>query len=130
MLLASREPLSSSHRGSLMPPLKKQVALVYGRFAIVYRYRGLAQLGERHPYKVDVIGSSPITSTIFNGLVAQLVEHVPEEHGVVGSIPAGPTITFYLINLSRDVAQLGTAPGLGPGDRRFKSCHPDHYEKS
>ena len=24
----------------------------------------LAQLGERHPYKVDVVGSSPITSTI------------------------------------------------------------------
>ncbi len=26
----------------------------------------------------------------------------------------------------RDVAQLGRAPGLGPGGRRFKSCHPDH----
>ena len=27
---------------------------------------------------------------------------------------------------TRDVAQLGSAPGLGPGCRRFKSCHPDH----
>ncbi len=25
----------------------------------------------------------------------------------------------------RDVAQLGRAPGLGPGGRMFKSCHPD-----
>jgi hypothetical protein len=25
----------------------------------------------------------------------------------------------------RDVAQLGRAPGLGPGGRRFESCHPD-----
>ncbi|MDF2669961.1 MAG: hypothetical protein K0R67_2267, partial [Paenibacillus sp.] len=26
----------------------------------------------------------------------------------------------------RDVAQLGRAPGLGPGGRMFKSCRPDH----
>lgn len=26
--------------------------------------RGLAQLVERHPYKVDVIGSSPVAPTI------------------------------------------------------------------
>jgi hypothetical protein len=25
----------------------------------------------------------------------------------------------------RDVAQLGSAPGLGPGGRRFESGHPD-----
>lgn len=25
-----------------------------------------------------------------------------------------------------DIAQLGSAPGLGPGGRRFKSCYPDH----
>ncbi len=27
----------------------------------------------------------------------------------------------------REVAQLGRAPGLGPGGRRFKSCLPDHH---
>ncbi len=27
----------------------------------------------------------------------------------------------------RDVAQLGSAPGLGPGGRRFESCHPDQF---
>ena len=42
----------------------------------------------------------------------------------------------YIINLvaeedknkrqQRDVAQFGRAPGLGPGCRRFESCHPDH----
>lgn len=25
----------------------------------------------------------------------------------------------------RDIAQLGSAPGLGPGGRRFESCYPD-----
>lgn len=27
----------------------------------------------------------------------------------------------------RDVAQLGSAPALGAGCRRFKSCHPDTF---
>ena len=27
----------------------------------------------------------------------------------------------------RDVAQFGSAFGLGPKGRRFKSCHPDHF---
>jgi hypothetical protein len=29
-----------------------------------FRDRGIAQLVERHPYKVDVIGSSPVAPTI------------------------------------------------------------------
>ena len=29
-------------------------------------YAGLAQMGERYPYKVDVIGSIPISCTIIN----------------------------------------------------------------
>ena len=32
---------------------------------------------------------------------------------------------FYLISAFREVAQLGSAPGLGPGGRRFESCLPD-----
>jgi hypothetical protein len=39
----------------------------------------LAQLGERYPYKVDVIGSSPITSTI-------------QEYGVNGSMSVSKTV--------------------------------------
>ena len=27
----------------------------------------------------------------------------------------------------RDVAQFGSASGLGPEGRRFESCHPDHF---
>jgi hypothetical protein len=34
------------------------------------------------------------------------------------------------INTNRGVAQLGRAPALGAGSRRFKSCHPDCSEKS
>ncbi len=38
-------------------------------------------------------------------------------------------LSFDTISIldSRDVAQLGRAPGLGPGGRRFESCHPDHF---
>ena len=32
-------------------------------------------------------------------------------------------------NLIRGVAQPGSASGLGPEGRRFKSCRPDHYMK-
>ncbi len=28
----------------------------------------------------------------------------------------------------RDVAQLGSAPALGAGGRRFKSCRPDQWD--
>ena len=28
------------------------------------------------------------------------------------------------------MAQLGSAPALGAGGRRFKSCLPDHYKSS
>ena len=31
---------------------------------------------------------------------------------------------------NRDVAQLGSASGLGPEGRRFESCHPDHVGTS
>ena len=30
----------------------------------------------------------------------------------------------------RGVAQFGSASGLGPEGRRFKSCHPDHENGS
>ena len=30
--------------------------------------------------------------------------------------------------MQREVAQLGSAPGLGPGGRRFESCLPDHLK--
>ena len=32
---------------------------------------------------------------------------------------------FAVSNIDRGVAQSGSAPGLGPGGRRFESCHPD-----
>ena len=32
-------------------------------------------------------------------------------------------------NHIRGVAQPGSASGLGPEGRRFKSCRPDHYKK-
>ena len=35
-----------------------------------------------------------------------------------------------LMNMQRGVAQLGSASGLGPGGRRFESCHPDFLSNS
>ena len=35
---------------------------------------------------------------------------------------------FFLLQLyiiEREIAQLGRAPGLGPGGRKFESCHLD-----
>ena len=40
---------------------------------LVERHGRLAQLGEHLPYKQRVIGSSPIATTMFYGLVVQLV---------------------------------------------------------
>ena len=31
--------------------------------------------------------------------------------------------------MQRGVAQPGSAPGLGPGGRRFESCRPDKYNE-
>ena len=44
---------------------------------------------------------------------------------VEGSSPSGRAINIIV----RDVAQLGSALGLGPRGRRFESCHPDHFFK-
>ena len=35
--------------------------------------------------------------------------------------------TFALAIWERGVAQSGSAPGLGPGGRRFESCRPDIF---
>ena len=34
--------------------------------------------------------------------------------------------SFRARHIKREVAQLGRAPGLGPGGRRFESCLPDN----
>ena len=68
------------------------------------------------------MGSNPIFSAIRRG-IAQLVEQRSPKPRAVGSIPTAPAI--YSIKY-RGVAQFGSATGLGPVGRGFKSCHPDH----
>ena len=36
-------------------------------------------------------------------------------------------LTIFANYSIRGVAQSGSAPGLGPGCRRFESFHPDHF---
>ena len=45
---------------------------------------------ERRPVTAEVDGSSPFW-VVFNGIIAQLGEHLPYKQGVTGSIPVGPT---------------------------------------
>ena len=41
-------------------------------------------------------------------------------------IPPSPQLKRFGFNTEvREVAQAGSAPGLGPGGRRFESCLPD-----
>ena len=75
--------------------------------------------------------------------VAQLVAHLVWDQGVAGSNPVTPT-TERQKKQSRGVVSrpgwcepleqmkpfsgcsaVGSASGLGPGGRRFESCHPD-----
>ena len=60
----------------------------------------VAQLVERQPSKLDVAGSRPVARFVAGGTGVDSVG-------------------------SRGVAQSGSAPGWGPGGRRFKSCLPD-----
>ena len=56
-----------------------------------------------------------------NGSVAQLVEHLPEEQGVVGAIPTRPT------NLSPHRLMARTS-GFHPEDCRFESGWGRHVK--
>ena len=51
------------------------------------------------------------------------IERQTTDLKVAGSIPTGRAIK---LSIFRDVAQLGSASGLGPEGRRFESCHLDH----
>ena len=79
----------------------------------------VAQLAEQRFCKPQVAGSSPVGG--FGGQcfspVTQLVEWSAVNRYVAGSSPAG--------GVSQSVAQLGSAPHLGCGGRRFKSYHSD-----
>ena len=66
-------------------------------------------------------GSTPALGTIDMRQQLNWIECLTTDQEVVGSIPAQRAIY-------REVAQLGSAPGLGPGGRRFKSCLPDHLK--
>ena len=57
-----------------------------------------------------VAGSNPVTPTNFKGQGAAVTVVEPGENN---------------INRSSGCSAVGSASGLGPGGRRFESCHPD-----
>ena len=75
------------------------------------------------------MGSNPIFSATYRG-IAQLVEQWSPKPRAVGSNPTAPAkqLNTLMVYLQRGVAQFGSATGLGPVGRGFKSCHPDHFK--
>ncbi len=59
--------------------------------------------------------------------IAQLVEPWIVIPVVVGSSPISHPIKYMQWHIRRRVAQLGSATGLGPVGRRFKSYLADHF---
>ena len=58
---------------------------------------------ERRPVTAEVVGSNPIQvacilwNTYYNGILAQLGEHLPYKQRVIGSSPIGPTNIINII---------------------------------
>ena len=48
----------------------------------------------------------------------------PKRHAEL-TLSARTGMMEHVVNEQRDVAQFGSAPALGAGCRRFKSCHPN-----
>ena len=78
-------------------------------------------------------GSSPTTSSCGNRSTAGLrrVQYLMNGRQVAQQplmLSACVTVTSNGLNLTiRGVAQSGSAPGSGPGGRRFESSRPDHH---
>ena len=57
---------------------------------------------EPHPGRLQFI----IVYSMFNGIIAQLGEHLPYKQGVTGSSPVGPIYTSYSINDKNEYADV------------------------
>ena len=68
----------------------------------------VAQLAECRSPKPKVEGSIPSMVAKIFGAIAQLVEHLPEEEGVLGSIPSRTTINQQTTHSDGVVKKLST----------------------
>ena len=74
-------------------------------------------MGERSVRNAEVRGSIPLGSIYEIATLAQMVEHVTRNDGVVGSIPTGGSIDCLCWFLPRGV--IGNTPDSGSGESRF-----------
>ena len=72
----------------------------------VERHGRLAQLGEHLPYKQGVTGSSPVATTMFYGLVVQLVRTLACHARGRRFEPVPGRHFFYLKEINGFIAQL------------------------
>ena len=57
-----------------MPSTQASLVTSGSKKSLIFSHGSLAQLGEHLPYKQRVIGSIPITSTIYNAGMAELAD--------------------------------------------------------
>ncbi len=91
----------------------------------VINFGPIAQLVEHRVCNARVWGSNPHRSTRKICRGSSVVERRPEEPCVVSPILTPGTKAKQFIT---GRSSVGRAPGLGPGGRRFKSCHPDQLK--
>ena len=88
----------------------------------------LAQLGEHLPYKQGVIGSSPIATTIFYGLVVQLVRTLAcHARGRRFEPVPGRHFFGFIAQLVEQGTENPCVPGSIPGEATMKKSVTSSY---
>ena len=91
---------------------------------------------ERRPVTAEVVGSNPIRvaslihrysceSMVFNGILAQLGEHLPYKQRVIGSSPIGPILASLpdaAVAEQADAQDLKSCGTYTPVPVRFRSA--------
>ena len=87
-------------------------------------------------FQAEDAGSIPVIPSLSGTFVPDFLLYPPLKTGRVlrslqWAVVSGCEATYAVAgNRLRGVAQLGSAPALGAGGRRFKSCRPDNGQSA